>query len=465
MDLIQGFQEIVGPQNVLTDPNDQAGYMVDWTNRFHGRALAVVRPASTEEVSKIMALAHANDIPVVVQSGNTSLVGGGTPDDSGKALLLSLSRMNKIERVDPINDTMTVQAGVILEKAQEAAEASGRLFPLSFAAEGTACLGGCIATNAGGTAVLRYGNTRDLVLGLEVVLADGRVVNMLRGLRKDNTGYDLKHLFMASEGTLGVITRAVVKLFPLPKSTFTGLVGVESVQKACELLACVKSATGPAVTGFELMQAKCIERVGKEIPNMTLPCDVSVAPWWCLIELSYCDVLDESPLEALLETAFENELVIDAVLSNSVKECRHLWSIRESIPSADAHAGGNLHNDVSLEISEIPAFVEETLQALEDRFPWVDPSVFGHLGDGNLHFNVGSIPPTVAFENEEGIREVVYERVVAHNGSISAEHGIGQLKRAHFLELKNPIELEVMNALKRTLDPKGLLNPGKLLAD
>ena len=464
-DLIEALAEIVGKANVLTEDADTAGYLVDWTNRFHGKVQAVVRPATTQEVSRVMKLASETGTPVVPQSGNTSLVGSGTPDAQGRAILLSLSRMNKIESIDAINDTMTVEAGLVLEKAQQAAKDAGRLFTLSFAAEGTACLGGCIATNAGGTAVLRYGNTRELVLGLEVVLADGRVVNMMRGLRKDNTGYDLKQLFIASEGTLGVITRAVVKLFNLPQASYTALVGVEDAHKACELLAAVKTAAGPALTGFELMQAKCIERVGEQIESVTLPGDVSSAPWWCLVELSYARDPGTNPLESILEAQFEEGRVVDAFLSNSVKDSRAFWAIRESIPSADAHVGGNLHNDVSIEISDIADFVDEALAALNARFDWIDPSVFGHLGDGNLHFNIGSIPPNLAFENEEGIRETVYAVVQRHNGSISAEHGIGQLKRAHFLQLKDPLELELMGKIKHALDPKGILNPGKLLAD
>ena len=463
MDIVSALRAIVGEANVLTEEADKAGYLVDWSNRFHGKTAAVVRPANTEEVSRVMALAYETGTIVVPQSGNTSLVGGGTPSQKGDAILLSLSRMNKIEEIDVVNDTMTVEAGVILEKAQQAARDAGRLFPLSFAAEGTACLGGCIATNAGGTAVLRYGNTRELVLGLEVVLSDGRVVNMLRGLRKDNTGYDLKQLFIASEGTLGVITRAVVKLFTLPQASYTALVGVADPHKACQLLAAVKTAA--ALTGFELMQAKCIERVGEQIESVTLPGDVSSSPWLCLVELSYARDPDTNPLEAILEKQFEEENVIDAFLANSVKDSRALWAIRESIPSADAHVGGNLHNDVSIEISDIADFVDEALEALNKRFDWIDPSVFGHLGDGNLHFNIGSIPPNLAFENEEGIRETVYAVVSRHNGSISAEHGIGQLKRAHFLQLKDPLELELMGAIKHALDPKGILNPGKLLAD
>lgn len=462
-ELIEQLKAIVGHEHVLTQPQDTAAYLTDWTQRFTGKVVAVVRPSSTEEVSAVMRLADTTATPVVAQSGNTSLVGGSTPDASGKAILLSLTRMHRIEHIDVVNDTMTVQAGVVLENAQQAARQAGRFFPLSFAAQGTACIGGCLATNAGGTAVLRYGNTRDLVLGVEVVLADGTVVNMLRGLRKDNTGYDLKHLFMASEGTLGIITRAVLKLFPIAQATFTALVGVQSVQAASQLLAETKTAAGPALTGFELMQAKCIERTAEQIDAVTLPGDISSAPWWCLVELSYSREPETNPLEAILERAFELGVVVDAFLANSVKDSQNFWAIREGIPSADAHVGGNLHNDVSLEISDAADFVDEALAALQAHYDWIDPSIFGHLGDGNLHFNIGSVPPNLAFENEEGIREIVYKVVQAHNGSISAEHGIGQLKRAHFLQLKDPVELEVMQRIKEALDPKGILNPGKLL--
>jgi FAD/FMN-containing dehydrogenase len=300
MDIISEFKKIVGEANVLTEASDKAGYLEEWTQRFHGKALAVVRPASTGEVSAVLKLCNDNSISVVPQSGNTDLVGGSVPDDSGRSIVLSLTRMNKVENIDPINDTMLVEAGVILQRAQEAARDAGRLFPLSFAAQGTACLGGCLATNAGGTAVLRYGNTRELVLGLEVVLADGTVINMLRGLRKDNTGYDLKHLFLASEGTLGVITRAVVKLFPVPQAVYVAFIGVENPHKAADLLARLKSETGSAVTGFELMMSKCVERVAREIPAVHVNVDVSAAPWWCLVELSYPREPEANPLEAFL---------------------------------------------------------------------------------------------------------------------------------------------------------------------
>jgi FAD/FMN-containing dehydrogenase len=415
MDLIESLKAIVGAAHVLTDETAMAGYLVDWSNRFPGKALAVVRPSTTEEVAAVLRLANETATPVVPQSGNTSLVAGATPDVTGRSIVLSMTRMNTIEQIDVINDTITVQAGVILAKAQEAAKEAGRFFPLSFGAQGSACLGGCLGTNAGGTGVLRYGNTRDLVLGLEAVLPDGRIVNMLRGLRKDNTGYDLKQLFVGSEGTLGVITRATLKLFPLPQTTYTALVGVADVQAA----------------------------------------------WWCLVELTFATDPGANPLEGILEKAFEERIVVDALLSNSEQDSLDFWAVRESITSADAHVGGNLHND----ISDMADFVEEALNELKRRFDWIDPSIFGHLGDGNLHFNIGSIPSNLAFEHDDEIRDIICRAVARHNGSISAEHGIGQIKRKHFLALKNPTELAVMMAVKKALDPNGIMNPGKLLPD
>ena len=465
MDLIESLKAIVGAAHVLTDETAMAGYLVDWSNRFPGKALAVVRPSTTEEVAAVLRLANETATPVVPQSGNTSLVAGATPDVTGRSIVLSMTRMNTIEQIDVINDTITVQAGVILAKAQEAAKEAGRFSPLSFGAQGSACLGGCLGTNAGGTGVLRYGNTRDLVLGLEAVLPDGRIVNMLRGLRKDNTGYDLKQLFVGSEGTLGLITRATLKLFPLPQTTYTALVGVADVQAACKLLATVKNEAGPALSGFELMQGKCIERVNEQIEAVKLKADVSTAAWWCLVELTFATDPGANPLEGILEKAFEERIVVDALLSNSEQDSLDFWAVRESITSADAHMGSNLHNDISVTISDMADFVEEALNELKRRFDWIDPSIFGHLGDGNLHFNIGSIPSNLAFEHDDEIRDIICRAVARHNGSISAEHGIGQIKRKHFLALKNPTELAVMMAVKKALDPNGIMNPGKLLPD
>ena len=459
--ILERLRAAVGAAHVLTDEEATAPYLVDWTKRFRGKA-PVVRPASTGEVSAVMRIASETGTPVVPQCGGTTLVGGSIPDATGGEIVLSLGRMNRIEEIDAMNDTVTVQAGVILEELHRAVEEKGRFFPLSFGAKGSAQIGGTLATNAGGTAVLRYGNMRDLCLGLEVVLPDGRVWSALRGLRKDNTGYDLKQLFIGSEGTLGVITRAVLKLYPPPAGRQCALAGVASPADAVKLLARARTAAGPALTGFELMQSKCLERVHRQLPAVALPGPVSDCPWWVLIEFS-CPPEQGVSLEEVLAGAFEEGEVANAYLAQSLGDAEAFWLIRESIPEADASVGNNLHNDISLKISEIPEFLEVTVRRLTEAYPWLDPSLYGHLGDGNLHFNIGSIPSNLAFENEEGIREITYEECVKRNGSISAEHGIGQLKRGHFLKLKDPLELELMVRISRELDPKGIMNPGKLL--
>ena len=312
--------------------------------------------------------------------------------------------------------------------------------------------------------MLRYGNMRDLCLGLEVVLPDGRIWTALRGLRKDNTGYDLKQLFIGSEGTLGVITRAVLKLYPQPIGNQTALVGVESPDDAVKLLNECRTAAGPYLTGFELMQSKCLVRVHEQLPDIGLPGPVDDCPWWVLAEVS-CSPDSGPSLEEILGKAFEDGIVKNAYLAQSLKESEAFWKIRESIPEADARVGNNLHNDISLKIALIPEFLDVTVRRLKDTYPWLDPSLYGHLGDGNLHFNIGSIPSNLAFENEEGIRKITYEETVKRNGSISAEHGIGQLKREHFLQLKDPLELELMVKISHALDPNGIMNPGKLLPD
>jgi FAD/FMN-containing dehydrogenase len=462
-EIISRLKEAVGSDYVITDEEKARPFLIDWTKRFRGRAV-VVRPGSTEEVSRVMVVAYDTRTPVVPQSGGTTLVGGSIPDDSGRAILLSLGRMNRIEEIDTGNDTVTVEAGLILEQLHRAVEEKGRFFPLSFGAQGSAQIGGALATNAGGTAVLRYGNMRDLCLGLEVVLPDGRVMTALRGLRKDNTGYDLKQLFIGSEGTLGVITRAVLKLFPIPRGRQTALVGIPDLESSVKLLDRVKAAAGSELTGFELIQRKCIERVAEQLPGVELPGPVDDCPWWILAELSSL-AQEGASLEAILAEAFEAGEVANAYLAQSLSDSEAFWRIRESIPEADASVGNNLHNDVSLKISLIPEFLEVTVKRLYDAYPWLDPSLYGHLGDGNILFNIGSIPSNLAFENEEGIRRITYEEVVKRNGSISAEHGIGQLKRGHFLALKDPLELEIMERISRAIDPRGIMNPGKLLAD
>ena len=469
-DLIEALIEIVGKSNVLTDDADTAGYLVDWTNRFHGKVQAVVRPDTTEEVSRVMRLAHETNTAVVPQSGNTSLVGSGTPDETGHAILLSLSRMNKIESIDPINDTMTVEAGVVLEKAQQAAKQADRLFPLSFAAEGTACLGGCLATNAGGTAVLRYGNARDLVLGLEVVLSDGRVLNMMRGLRKDNTGYDLKSLFIGSEGTLGIITKAVLKLHPLPASRRVLWLSLDSLRKIEPLFCAFQTQAGHALSAFEIVHQTPLQRVAQVFPEKVKKIDTH-SPWSVLVELSYSDTQDETQsadlLESLLEGLLEQGIITDAVLSQSEIQCKALWAVREAVPEAHKKTGGNVKHDISVPRSRLAEFVEQTNASLAKRFSWIEPSVFGHFGDGNLHYNMGVVPgqdPRLCFAFEKEINAIVYEHVARFNGSVAAEHGVGRMKRDLIEQTKPADELQLMRKLKRIFDPDNRLNPGAVVS-
>jgi len=438
---------------VLTEAADTAPYLTDWRKRYHGRAQAVVRPGSTAEVAAVVQACAAAGTPMVPQGGNTGLVGGGTPDERGNSVLLSLQRMNRIRALDPDNDTITVEAGCILQQVQQAARAADRLFPLSLAAEGSATIGGNLATNAGGTQVLRYGNARELTQGLEVVLPDGRVWDGLRGLRKDNTGYDLKQLFIGAEGTLGVITAATLRLHALPRVQRTALAALPSLQAATALLN---------------MSDVCLRSVARELPQQRLPLAPDTAPWFALLELSDPD--DEARASALLErllgAALEEGLAVDAVIAQSLAEAQALWRLRESIPEAQAKAGGNVKHDIALPVSRVAEFVASTNAALAAQFPWIQPVVFGHLGDGNLHYNMQTKPGTplaTAFAHERAINEVVHPAVAARGGSISAEHGLGQLKRAENRRYKSEVELALMRSIKAALDSHGLMNPGKLL--
>jgi FAD/FMN-containing dehydrogenase len=468
MTLLDRLRAAVGPTQVLTAATDMAPYLTDWRKRYVGRAQAVVRPATTAEVAAVVRACGEFDAPVVPQGGNTGLVGGGTPDASGRAVLLSLGRLNRVRAVDTANDTITAEAGCILQSVQEAARERGRLFPLSLAAEGSATLGGNLSSNAGGTQVLRYGNARDLTLGLEVVLASGEVWDGLRGLRKDNTGYDLKQLFIGAEGTLGVITAATMKLYPLPRARLTALAAVTSLPSAVALLDRARAAAGSTLTGFELMSAECLRRVGRELPQVRLPLAPAAAPWFALLELS--DHEDEAHaadvLERLLAAGFEAGEASDAVVARSLAEARALWQIRESIPEAQVRAGGNVKHDIALPVSAIARFVAATDAALQSAFPWIQPVVFGHLGDGNLHYNMAvrdGQPVAIAFEHEAQINRIVHDAVAAAGGSISAEHGLGQMKREEIRRYKSAIELQMMRAVRQALDPRGLMNPGKLL--
>jgi FAD/FMN-containing dehydrogenase len=466
MNLLQALAAAVGKANVLTG-DAAAPYLTDWRKRYIGRALAVVRPASTAEVAAIVRACVEARTPMVPQGGNTGLVGGGTPDASGEAVVISLQRMNRVRSIDIANDTITVEAGCVLEAVQQAAHERGRLFPLSLAAEGSATIGGNLATNAGGVQVLRYGNARDLTLGLEVVLASGDIWDGLRGLRKDNTGYDLKHLFIGAEGTLGVITAATLKLYPLPAAQMTALAAVPSLAAATRLLERARAAAGAALTAFEVMGAITLRHAVETLPRLRMPLPLE-QPWYALLELSDAEGEEHatSVFERILAAALDGGDIVDAALARSLAEARALWRLREGIPEAHAKRGGNVKHDISLPVSSIAEFVESTNAALRSRFAWIEPIVFGHLGDGNLHYNMGTAagtPIEVAFAHEKQINDLVNDAVHARGGSISAEHGLGQLKREAITRYKPALELELMRRIKRALDPLGLMNPGKVI--
>ncbi len=466
MNLLHALAAAVGEANVLTG-DDAAPYLTDWRKRYVGRAQAVVRPASTAEVAAAVRACAQARAPMVPQGGNTGLVGGGTPDASGDAVVISLQRMKRVRSIDVANDTLTAEAGCVLQEVQQAAQARGRLFPLSLAAEGSATIGGNLATNAGGVQVLRYGNARDLTLGLEVVLASGEVWDGLRGLRKDNTGYDLKHLFIGAEGTLGVITAATLKLYPLPAAQMTALAAAPSLAAATRLLERARAAAGAALTAFEVMSRITLRHAVESLPALRMPLPLA-QPWYALLELSDADNEQHATavFERLLADAMEAGEIVDAAVASSIAEARALWALREGIPEAHARRGGNVKHDISLPVSRIAEFVESTDAELRRRFDWIEPIVFGHLGDGNLHYNMGTVagtPIEVAFAHEKEINDVVNDAVHARGGSISAEHGLGQLKREAITRYKSAVELELMRRLKGALDPLGLMNPGKVI--
>jgi FAD/FMN-containing dehydrogenase len=466
MSLLQELAAVVGEANVLAG-DAAAPYLTDWRKRYVGRARAVVRPAGTAEVAAIVRACARAGAPMVPQGGNTGLVGGGTPDASGEAVVISLQRMRRVRSIDVANDTATVEAGCVLQEVQQAARERGRLFPLSLAAEGSATIGGNLATNAGGVQVLRYGNARDLTLGLEVVLASGEVWDGLRGLRKDNTGYDLKHLFIGAEGTLGVITAATLKLYPLPAAQMTALAAVPSLAAATRLLERARAAAGAALTAFEVMGAITLRHAVEALPALRMPLPL-LQPWYALLELS--DAESEQHATAVFERVLAEALdageIVDAAVARSLAEAQALWALREGIPEAHARRGGNVKHDISLPVSCIAEFVDSTNGELRSRFAWIEPIVFGHLGDGNLHYNMGTVagtPIEVAFAHEKEINGLVNDAVHARGGSISAEHGLGQLKREAITRYKSALELELMRRIKGALDPLGLMNPGKVL--
>lgn len=465
--LLHALEAIVGPAGIVCDPARMASYLSDWRNAYSGLAALVVRPATTEEVAAVVRLCHEHRVGLVPQGGNTGLCGGSIPDASGTQVVLSLTRMTRIRQIDLANETITVEAGVVLQHLQEAAAEVDRLFPLSLGAQGSCTVGGNLATNAGGTAVLRYGNMRDLTLGLEVVLSDGRIWNGLRGLRKDNTGYDLKHLFIGSEGSLGIITAAVLKLYPAVRSITTAWVALPDVGSAIELIGAIRGLCGDRLTGFELMSRQSVDFVLRHVDGCSDPF-AEAHPWYALIELS--DAQPGAPLNDLLEAglgdALERSRIRDAVLAGSEAQVAGLWAMREGISEAQNHEGPSLKHDISVPVSCIPDFIERTDQALLERFPGVRIVTYGHVGDGNLHYNISKplASDDAAFKaRQAAITDVIYDATAAYNGSISAEHGLGQAKREAAMRYKDPVELDLMRTLKHTLDPQGLMNPGKVL--
>ncbi len=452
---------VVGEKNAIRDETAMAGYMQEWRQIWQGRAPLVLRPGSTEEVSRILAIANETRTAIVPQSGNTGLCGGQIPLEDGSEVLLSLDRMNRILDVDASDNTITVEAGAILKSMQEAAEAAGRLFPLSLASEGSCRIGGNLSTNAGGLNVIAYGNTRDLCLGLEVVLADGRVWNGLKRLRKDNTGYDLRDLFIGAEGTLGIITAAVMKLFPKPKSWETAFIAVPSPQAAVDLLSLANEMSGNRVVGFELIADLAL---GFAIRHMGVRHPLSsTAPWYVLAE--FADPVPGAMMH-MLEAAMAQHLVSDAVLAQSDSQRAELWRSRELISESQKPEGGSIKHDISVPVSKVPQFLQEADDAVSRFMPGARFCSFGHLGDGNIHYNISQptgMDKSQFLDSWNGMNDVVFEVVQRLGGSISAEHGIGRLKAHRMPEIKSPVELSMMRGLKQMFDPNNILSPGRVL--
>jgi FAD/FMN-containing dehydrogenase len=450
---------------LITDALDIAPFVTDWRKRWTGRALAVAQPDTTQDVATVVRWCAAHGVPIVPQGGNTGMSGAATPDVAGNALVLSLARMNRVRGIDALNNTTTVEAGCILQTVQDVAREVGRLFPLSLAAEGSCTIGGNLSTNAGGVAVLRFGNARELCLGLEVVTAQGEVWNGLRGLRKDNTGYDLRDLFIGAEGTLGVITAATLKLFPLPAAKITAWAAVASIHDAMNLLQAAQAKLGARLTAFELLTPPCIEILIEQLPHLRWPLEARDTHA-VLIELSdgESEANGRASLETLLESAFESGLVTDAAIASSISQSREFWGLREHMTEAQQRAGKNIKHDISIPISSIADFVERTNAELIKAYPGVRMIVFGHLGDGNLHYNVSPLKGAMGDDFaaiESAINRITHDAVHAFNGSVSAEHGLGVLRRGEAARYKSAVELNMMRAIKNALDPQGIMNPGK----
>ena len=474
-EIIAALHAIVGDAGLKTGDTDTESFLTDWHGQYRGRSLAVVMPETTEQVSQVMALADAHDIVVVPQGGNTGFMGGATPDDAGNSILLSLRRMNRIREIDATNMSMTVEAGCVLQTLHDTTEKQGLYFPLNLAAKGSCTIGGNLGTNAGGLNVVRYGTTRELTLGVEVVLMGGRVLNLLGGLRKDNTGYDLRHLFVGSEGTLGVITAATMKLFPQPVARATSFAEVRDVSAAVELLHRLQAASGGGVEAFELIPADILHVVFHHFPDIPQPLATRGA-MNVLMEIGssnpasgIADDSGETPLQTIMQetlaTAFEDGLVIDATIAASEAQRRALWDVRENAPESHKRSRGVARSDISLAQSSLAPFYEDMVAAVKTVDPTIRICGYGHLGDGNLHFNlVADERSNSEFDSKKDqLYELIYEHVAKYNGSISAEHGIGQTKRAQLAKVKAPEVLDVMRAIKASIDPKNLMNPGKVI--
>ncbi|MFA6266950.1 MAG: FAD-binding oxidoreductase [Pseudolabrys sp.] len=463
-DLKSRFAAIVGDKYVVTDANELAPHLVEGRGLYQGRTTMMLRPGSTDEVAAILKLANKTRTAVVPQGGNTGLVGGQIPFDG--ELILSLTRLDKIREVDASSNTMTVEAGVVLQKAQQAAAAAGRLFPLSLGSEGSCTIGGNLSSNAGGTGALAYGIARELMVGVEVVLADGRVMNLLRKLKKDNTGYDLRHIFVGAEGTLGIITAAVLKLFPQPRAVETAFIGLPSAEAAVKLLNLAQSRIGGTVTGFELMVLGIVEFALKHGHNVRDPL-ASAHPWYVLMEVSSQQENGlRDNLEEFLAEAIEQGLASDATIAASLDQAKAFWHMRHTMTEVQKPEGGSIKHDVSVPVASVPQFLAEASEAVVKLIPGSRPVPFGHVGDGNIHFNISQ---PVGADKEAflarwaEVNAVVDRIVLKLHGSISAEHGIGKLKRETLVKVKDPVALALMRDIKRTLDPNGILNPGKVL--
>jgi FAD/FMN-containing dehydrogenase len=463
--LVDQFAAIVGAGNALREANDIAPYLTENRDLYHGLSSLVLRPANTQEVSAILKLAAKTKTPVVPQGGNSGLVGGQTPDRTGNAIIISMSRMNRIRDVDPQGNTMVVEAGVILKSVQDAAYQVDRLFPLSLGSEGWAQVGGLLSSNAGGTAVLAYGNMRELCLGLEVVLPSGEIMQGLKRLRKDNTGYDLRDLFIGAEGTLGIITAAVLKLYPKPKGRAVAFIGTSTVEKALKLLNAAKSSG--TLTGFELIARLGMEFAVRHIEGARDPLEALHA-WYVLAEFSspLGQEAAEASMESFLHAALESGDADDAVIAISLAQANAFWHLRENLSWAQKPEGGSIKHDISVPVALIPAFLREANAAVENMIPGARFCTFGHMGDGNLHYNISQ--PVDADKNEflsrwSDVNHLVHTIVDRFEGSISAEHGIGQLKRDELKRFKDPVAVNLMQRIKAAFDPEGIMNPGKVL--